>query len=295
MSLFLANLVNQNIASGGAGIALTLDTAVDSFVTMQDAGVVNNDEFFYCIINGNNREVGYGRFNNPNTLTRLRLYQVINSGVYNATPGLGNAIDATLGTVAISPSLEGLTQHYPVWKHQFAHIMNTFNAYSGDPRSFPALTGSIGMIGLPDDGANDSIVDFTIACPSDVVPNTDIRFFGHFAPGTGSVSTDTADLQMAISHAKFGEIFSGEIISITENLVINDENRLQRLEFYSGGLAVKFEEPNQMFVGRLKRITEASGVKDTLGLLGISIMYQAKAIGTPGNGVDSAYYDWVNV
>jgi hypothetical protein len=71
----LYNLAKMSTATTGTG-TITLGSAVSSFLTFAQAGVLNGEIISYGIKDGTNREVGYGVYTSAGTtLTRT----VINS------------------------------------------------------------------------------------------------------------------------------------------------------------------------------------------------------------------------
>jgi len=94
----LYDWVKQTVSGTPGTGAITLSTAVPTYITSEDAGIPNGELVYYTIVDGNNRERGIGTYSTTGpTLTRTFIQGKLESGTYTENPGTG--LNLTLAAI----------------------------------------------------------------------------------------------------------------------------------------------------------------------------------------------------
>lgn len=280
----IENIVNQIVSSTGTG-DLALGAAVNSFTSFGSV-FSDGDQVFYSVIDGDNRETGLATYNQgANSLSRTVIFENLVSGVYDANPLA--AINVTAGaTVSCSPSVQALTTLSPSWKRAHANIIATPGMYTPDDPTFATVAGNVKIPVFAEGGAIIQ-TNFNIAVPHDIGPDTQAFLCVHWCPMDGTTGNVYWGAEFA--NAKEGNNLSSTGTFFITSAAAGNKGNVTIAEFAN---PLTLAEPSSIIAGRLLR--DSGNGNDTYagdaGLLGVSLIYQAKYHGTPSKTPD--YYSW---
>lgn len=270
----LANWVLQAVTGGGAG-DISLGDASTGYVGIESV-FDNNEELFYTIEDGTDREHGVGTFiSSGKRLVRTQILQTLKSGILTDT-GATPLTVSTKAKVTVTPSTQGLTTHTKVWKElpmdltippSTSVLVPDYKQFVVNVDAFHFRPTLIESLGVKATYNNDTAVGST------VYPTV------RWSP----VDNTTGVVRWAItlSVAEIDGTFTDAGVIYLEQAASGVSNQHQLIELDGSSLVAP--NPNAILVGRVFR--DSAHVNDTyVGeavLHSVSINYQADKVGTP--------------
>ena len=280
-----ANWVKQAVSTVGVG-DIILSDSVASFIRVS-AVLADQAKVFYTLIEGNDRENGYGTYTAAgNTIAREVIFETLVNGSFNnSTP---SAI-SLLGTayMSISPSTKTLLNHDSVWKSlDVSLLLGASEGYTS-----PATATIIGGIVGPafSAGVVESLgIKFKLG--TDIKVGSDIFPMIQWSPD----SVDTGVVRWGIEYTKAARDTGAFIANTTiyiEQAAVGVTNTNQSIEFADVD-KILVTEPDSLVIGRVFR--DSTHVNDTFTgnaiLHGVNMYYLANLVGTPKRLAD--FYNW---
>lgn len=280
-----ANLISQLVTTVGTG-ALTLSTANTGFTTIASV-FTDGATMFYSIVDGNNKEVGYGTYaSGTNTLTRDKIFETIVSGTYDNTSPTAISLSGA-ATVSVSPSIQALTTHMSSWKRILSNAMHDPQAYTNYP-AFAAINGGIKIPYFGEAPVANESWPIAFQMGHDAMGATDLYVGIHWTPEDNTTGVVRWGLEYAV--ADINGTFSSVVTvykEVTVSASTGDKHIYTELDS-----PISMAGPNTILIGRLFRDT--ASVNDTYladaGLLQVSGAYLAKRVGSPSR--NSTYDTW---
>lgn len=271
-----ANLISQLVTTIGTG-ALTLSTANNGFTTVASV-FTDGATMFYSIVDGSNKEVGYGTYvSGTNTLTRDKIFETIVSGTYDNTSPSAISLSGS-ATVSVSPSIQALTTHMPSWKRIFAIPLHSHEAHPYYPAQ-GTLNGTIKLPYFGEAPAGNEALSVTLPFAHDVMGSTDVYVGIHWTPEDNTTGVVRWGFEYSVADIN-GSFTSVTTVYKETTVSASTGDKYLYTEFDS---PISIAGPNAMIVGRLFRDTQS--VNDTYGadagLIQISGAYLSKRVGSP--------------
>jgi hypothetical protein len=278
----LANWVKQNLVSTGIGIGeLVLDTSIPSYIRFSSA-FSDGETVNYSIIYGEDRENGIGTYVAAgNKITRDTVLETLVAGAYsNAAPSPLNL--EGIATVGVSPTTQGLTNNFPIWK-EFTP------SYSTTGYTIPSSTAIIaGILAPAYDPTTMNELGFTFVVPHDVMPSESMVPCIRWSPVDGTAGIVRWGIEYTAADVSLG-VFDTTVIDHVEQAAAGVTGTHQYIEFAAH---IPAFPPNSVITGRIFR--DAANGNDTYAgaahFTSIGLKYLSDRIGTPGR--ESALYDW---
>lgn len=277
-----ANLVKQQSSTTGTG-AILLDINVDSFITFSSV-VGNNEQVYYSIQDGDNREVGLGTYTSgSNTLTRTHLFETLVNGTHTR-PGITPITLSGAAYISLTPTIEGLTTHTSIWKS----LKGEASTIGYTTPAGATLINGIMVPGFNDVGGES--IGYTFAVGNDIEVGSLLYPFIQWSPSTTSGGDVRWGLELTYADAISETFTATNTIYITQTASTNAKQH-QLVEFDPGD-AITAKSPNSLLTARLFR--DSSNPADTFTgdalIINVGLHYLADRVGTPKRSGD--YYDW---
>lgn len=276
----IANLVQQKIISDSPA-ELLLGSPVPSFVTVSNA-FQNGDKVFYSLRSGNNRETGYGTYvSSTNSISRDFLFEQLVSNIYDTSPV--TPLTALAGdTVSCSPTVQGLTTHYPVYKREQFNLDTPNGAYGN---AAPSISSAIGTVeAFHFSPTTTQSLGVSLSIPHTIEQNTELSVDVHWFPKSGNAGNVIWALEYFIVDYN-GVVASTSTVSATENTQgITNQHLISSLS------PINMSGPVSQLKGRLYRVGGSDTFPDEVVLLNVTGAYKATRVGTPKSKTNN--YSW---
>lgn len=283
----LANWVKQITSTTGTG-TITLGTAVDGCISV---GTVysDGDKFIYSIIDGNNREIGYGTYTaSGDLLTRTTVLETLVSGVYdNTSPSPINLSGSAI--VMVAATNQSLTEHGVVWKDLLAPIATA---------KLPSVSAPTWTAFQPGGGGN--LYQYAFAVGDMVFltyhVNHDMAQTGLLYPHMHWTTdgTDTGNVQWKFEYS-YAKGHNQEAFTNSSSTIITVEEAATGIPYQhmvtEDTVGIPVFEPDTLIICAVSRIAASSDENtDTVFGLSLDAHYPATYVGTPQRAPN--FYTW---
>ena len=281
----LKNWVRQKVSTVGTGSIVLTDSA-SSFIRVS-AAYADGQGVFYSLIDGNNRENGYGIYTAAgNTITRSVIFESLVSGAYTNSAVApitltGNAYMSVMATT------KSILTHDPIWKT----LESTPMVESSLGYASPGVIALIGGVMVP---AFDASVEETLGIKfrlnNDVAVGSFMYPTVQWSPSTTNIGTVRWGIEYSQADALTG-VFSATSTMFIEQASTGVTGSHLSAEVLDAN-KLTATNPDTIIIGRIYR--DATHVNDTYtgdaALHSVSLKYLAKQVGTPKRVAD--YFNW---
>lgn len=280
----IANWVRQNTSTIGIG-TLVLTDVVQSFIRFS-AAFANADKVFYSIIDGNNRENGYGTYTAAgNTISRDVVFETLVDGAYTSSSPTPIVLSGS-AIVSVMPTTKSLLSHDPVWDTLYPTMLNTPTAGYTAPGN-AAIVGSI-QVPVFDASIVESL-GMAFVIPNTIKPNSFMYPVIHWEPSTTGAGVVRWGIEYSVAAVASGSFtaVTTAYVDQTSSLVIGNHHVIEFLDANK----IASLAPESVILMRVFR--DATHVNDTYpadaGLISVGLRYETSLLGTPKR---NDYYNW---